>query len=211
MAEAHEYEQYGRDALEGTRSGWVRWRDEGYGSTVAVVVGGEVGDALADSNTATAERLLADYLESGDAEHYTVGRSGRTWLRGIAVRVFDDAGEVTAAWRDAVDLVVIPLEDYPLLDEDDYSERRYEVHLENLRLEYGEAADLVAEALSAYSSDPEDAWHDEVCEAVDRLLDDEGRTLTEAEADGLRFYVRQRVVDLDIPTLAAQVLEEVEA
>jgi len=211
MTTEQEYIDYGRDALAGTASAWVRWGDEDYGSAVAVIVGGEVGDPLGESNTAAAERLLAEHLGSGGAEHYTVGRSGRTWVRGIAVRVFGPDGEVTQAWRDAVDLVVIPLEDYPLLDEDDYSERSFRCTYDSLTVDYGDAVDIVFEALDRYSVDPEDADHDEVCEAVDRLLAEGGRELSKEESDGLLWYVQQRAGDLDIPTLAGQVLGRVRA
>jgi hypothetical protein len=214
MTESHEYEQYGRDALEGTRSGWVRWRDEGYGSTVAVVVSGEVGEPLGESNTAVAERILGEYLESGDAEVFTVGRSGRTWLRGVAVRVFDDAGEVTPAWRAAVDLVVIPLEDYPILDEWDYSDREWSVTYDSLRLDYGDGADLVVEAISEIGHASVQEYigdHDEVVQVVEEYLASGRLGDSPVVLGGLVHYIEQRLGDLDIPTLAALVAEEVKA
>lgn len=199
------YADHGHDALGDTTSAWVRWSDERYGTELALVVAGEVGDPAGESNVAAAERILAAYL-GGDAEQYTVGRSGRTWLRGVAVRVFGEDGEVTEAWRVAVDEVIIPLEQYPLLDEDDFYEREYEVIVEGLVLDYGEASGIVAEALQEYG-DIREYDHDEVVECVDRWLTDRpDRRLTEDEAGDLRFFVKQRVGDLDIPTLAAQVL-----
>ena len=201
------YADHGRDALGDTTSAWVLWSDERYGTELALVVAGEVGDPAGESNVAAAEHILAAYL-GGDAEQYTVGRSGRTWLRGVAVRVFGEDGEVTEAWRVAVDEVIIPLENYPLLDEDDFYDREHEVIFENLVLDYGAAADIVAEALNEYG-DIRDYRHDDVAECVEALLKDRpDRRLTEDEADGLRFFVRQRVGDLDIPTLAAQTLSE---
>jgi hypothetical protein len=196
------YESRARELLADTVSGWIRWSDEDYGDTVATIVGGEIGDALAESNVHAALELLAGHDE--DVDTFTVGRSGRSWLRGVSVRLFRD-GQLTGAAIPAVD-IVDQLDDYPVLDENDYSDRRYEVHLENLKLDYGGASDVVAEALSEYSNDPEDAGHDEVCECLERLLVNHGRELTEDEADGVLWYVRQRADDLDIPTLAAQVL-----
>jgi hypothetical protein len=196
------YESRARDLLADTVSGWIRWSDEDYGDTVATIVGGEIGDALAESNVHAALELLAGHDE--DVDTFTVGRSGRSWLRGVSVRLFRD-GQLTGAAIPAVD-IVDQLDNYPVLDECDYSDRRYEVHLENLKLEYGGASDVVAEALSEYSNDPEDAGHDEVCECLERLLVNHGRELTEDEADGVLWYVRQRADDLEIPRLAAQVL-----
>lgn len=207
------YEQYGRDALAGTHSEWVRWSDPDYGSKLAVVVAGEVGEPLGESNTQAAERILEQWLgdEDADAQQFTVGRSGRTWLRGVAVRVFNEQGEVTDAWRTAVDEVIVPLEDYPLLDEDGYAELEWRVCFENLELDYGQAAGFVADALSEYGRDGIREYdHDEVVECVELLLKD-GRRLSDDEADGLRYWVRQRAGDLDIPLLSERVLEEVDA
>jgi hypothetical protein len=207
------YEDYGRDALAGSHSEWVRWSDPDYGTKLAVVVAGEVGEPLGESNTQAAERILGQWLgdDDADAQQFTVGRSGRTWLRGVAVRVFDEQGEVTEAWRAAVDEIIVPLEGYPLLDEDLYSELEWQVSFENLELDYGKAAELVAEALSEYGRDGIREYdHDEVVECVELLVKD-GREVSDDEVEGLRYYVRQRLEDLDIPTLAALVAEEVDA
>jgi len=125
--------------------------------------------------------------------------------------VFDEQGEVTEAWRAAVDEIIVPLEGYPLLDEDLYSELEWQVSFENLELDYGKAAELVAEALSEYGRDGIREYdHDEVVECVELLVKD-GREVSDDEVEGLRYYVRQRLEDLDIPTLAALVAEEVDA
>lgn len=207
------YADYGRDALAGSHSEWVRWSDPDYGTKLAVVVAGEVGEPLGESNTRAAERILEDWLgdEDADAQQFTVGRSGRTWLRGVAVRVFDEQGEVTDAWMTVVDHILIPLESYLLLDEDLYSELEWQVCFENLELDYGKAAELVAEALSEYGRDSIRSYdHDEAVECVELLVKD-GREVSADEVEGLRHYVRQRAGDLDIPTLAALVAEEVNA
>jgi len=207
------YAGYGRDALAGSHSEWVRWSDPDYGTKLAVVVAGEVGEPLGESNTQAAEQILAPWLggDEADVQQFTVGRSGRTWLRGVAVRVFDEHGEVTEAWRAAVDEVVVPLENYPLLDEDLYSDLEWRVCFENLELDYGKAAELVAEALSEYGRDGIRSYdHDEAVECVELLIED-GREVSADEVEGLRHYVRQRAGDLEIPTLAALVAEEVNA
>lgn len=207
------YEDYGRRALEQVHGEWVRWSDPEYGKSLAPIVGGEVGEPLGESNVAAAERLLAEYLESGDAETYTVGRSGRTWLRGVAVRVFDEAGEVTNAWRAAVDLVIEPLEDYPLLDEDDFIEREWNCNYEVLALDYGDSVDLVVSAIAEHSNygiGEVVGDHDEVVLLVEQHLAG-GWWQDEVVLGGLKHYIEQRKGDLDIPTLAALVRAEEEA
>ena len=194
------------DALNDTRSAWVRWSDDRYGTTVATILGGEVGDPLAESNVQAAERILAPFFADGTAEEYTVGRSGRTWLRGIAVTVYDEDGNVTPAFKEAVD-IIIRLKDYPLLDEDDFYEREFHDHCVALRWDYGDAVDLVVDAVLEHGR-----WslgeiigdHDEVVLCVEAHLAT-GQWKDEVVLDGLKHYVEQRKDDLDIPTLAALV------
>jgi len=203
-----DYAQYGRDALAGTTGGWVRWSDEDYGSSLAVVVAGEIGDPLAESNVHAAGVILEQWYGT-DVDTFTVGRSGRSWLRGLAVRVFGEDGEVTDAWRTAVDEVIIPLEGYPLLDEDDYSERRHAVTWDSLVLDYGDAADLVAEALGTcgnWSLEEYVGDHDEVVTLVEEYLR-LGLHKGDVVLDGLEHYVQQRKNDLDIPILAGLLAE----
>lgn len=192
------------DILRGTRSDWVRWGDERYGYTVAVILGGEVGEPLAESNVRAATDILSAYIEDGTVEEYTVGRSGRTWLRGLAVTVYDDDGGITPAFAAAVE-ILDRLEDYPLLDEDLFSELEYELNYHSLRLDYGVAVDLVVDAVlecGFYPLGEVIGDHDEVVECVEAYLA-AGRWKGEVVLDGLKHYVEQRKNDLDIPTLAA--------
>jgi len=136
-----------------------------------------------------------------------VGRSGRTWLRFLAVRVYEDDGTFTDAWCTAVDRILRPLENYPLLDEDDFSEREHEAAYELLVLDYGGAADLVASAVYEYGNGGLHEFvgdHDDIVEWVEQYLT-EGHWQGEVVLDGLKHYIEQRKDDLDIPTLAALV------
>lgn len=205
-----EYQRIADEHLAGTNgSGFIRWHDDRIGTQYAVVISGEVGEPLGESNVHAAEDILGQWMgdDDGDVIWATVGRSGRTWLRTLAVRVYEDDGTFTDAWCTAVDRIVLPLEDYPLLDEDDYSEREYEVAFESLRLDYGEAVDLVIAAVhehGRYGLDEVIGDHDEVIECVELYLSN-GHWHEEVVLDGLRHYVEQRVEALDIPTLAALV------
>jgi hypothetical protein len=205
-----EYQEHADRLLDGGESTFIRWSDDRIGRTYAIVLGGEVGEPLAESNLAAAERILGQWVDGSDEADVftgTVGRSGRTWLRFVAVRVHEDDGTFTDAWCTAVDLIVEPLEDYPLLDEDDFAEREWEYHYESLVLDYGDGADLVVAAIQEhgrYGIDEYVGRHDEVVELVEyhlsRGLWPEGVVL-----GGLEHYVQQRKDDLDIPTLAALV------
>lgn len=174
LEDLQHYYQRGRDALEACRSDWVRWSDDRYGTTWAPIVGGIIGeDPATESNVAAAERLLSYHVELGAAEPYTVGRSGRTWVRGLAVRVFDDEGHVTDAWVDAIDLVVDPLQDYPLLDEDGYLDYRYAWAVDLLDSEYGQPTRELIEAVAQhYGEDLHDLAEGGTASVLQLLEDD---------------------------------------
>jgi hypothetical protein len=205
-----EYTRLADEYLTGTRgSGFIRWHDDRIGTSHAVIISGEVGDPLGESNLWAASSILGQWLDDdGDVLEATVGRSGRTWLRTLAVRVYEDDGTFTDAWRTAVDLVILPLEDYAVLHEDDYAERQWETTYDGLVLDYGDSADLVVAAISevGYAS-PEDYLgdHDEVVQVVENYLALGKHGDDEPALGGLRHYIRQRKDDLDIPTLAALV------
>jgi len=206
-----EYQRLADEYLEGTRgSGFVRWHDDRIGTQYAIVISGEVGEPLGESNLAAASRILGQWLGGDEADviEATVGRSGRTWLRTLAVRVYEDDGTFTDAWCTAIDQVVLALEDYPLLDEDDYSERQWEVTYDGFVLDYGDAADLVVSAISevGYASFEDYLGdHDEVVQVVEDYLALGKHGDEEVTLDGLKHYIEQRKDALDIPTLAALV------
>ncbi len=205
-----EYLRLADEHLKGsTSSSFIRWHDDRIGTEYAVILAGEVGEPLGESNLAAASRILGPWLGDDEADviEATVGRSGRTWLRTLAVRVYRDEGGFTDAWERAVDEVILPLEDYPLLDEDDFSEREWDYHYESLALDYGDGADLVVAAIQdhgRYGIEEYIGDHDEVVELVEYHLS-RGLWPKEVVLGGLEHYVQQRKDDLDIPTLAALV------
>jgi hypothetical protein len=89
---------------------------------------------LDQSNAAAIERALQPFMEGDEADvvgerhsHWGVG-----WVEGYAIRVFDQAGKVTAAFRRYCELRA-RLADYPILDESDYCQREYDATVENIR------------------------------------------------------------------------------
>jgi hypothetical protein len=84
---------------------------------------------LDQSNAAAIEKALEAF--DGDAvaqrhSHWAVG-----WMEGYVIRVFDQDGNVTAAFRRYCKLRA-KLSDYPILDETDFSQREYDATLENI-------------------------------------------------------------------------------
>lgn len=82
------------------------------------------------SNAAVTQRLLKPFVESGDVvpeshSHWAVG-----YLDGFSLRVFKN-GEITEAFK-TYHHIMQCLDDYPILDEDDYSDREFEATLENI-------------------------------------------------------------------------------
>jgi len=86
---------------------------------------------LDQSNAAAIENALSPFLEEDDPdvieEHH--GHRACGWIDGFAIRVFRDGG-VTQAFRTYMQ-ILDRLDDYPVLDEEDYSRREYEATLEN--------------------------------------------------------------------------------
>lgn len=86
---------------------------------------------LDQSNAAAIEKMMEPHLGenviSQCHNHWAVGH-----VDGYAIRVFDDKGDVTdafKAWQDIVE----KLENYPVLDDDDHSSRESEATLENIK------------------------------------------------------------------------------
>ena len=86
---------------------------------------------LDQSNAAAIEDALSPFLEADDPdiieEHH--GHWACGWIDGFAIRVFRN-GEVTQAFRTYAE-IVDRLDNYPVLDEEDYSRREYEATLDN--------------------------------------------------------------------------------
>jgi hypothetical protein len=106
---------------------------------------------LDQSNAAAIEKALEAF--DGDVvaqrhSHWAVG-----WIDGYVIRVFDENGDVTAAFRRYCELRA-KLSDYPILDESDYSQREYDATVENIQgvgrhfVSDGAPAEWPAEAFS---------------------------------------------------------------
>jgi len=85
-----------------------------------------------ESNASVIEREMMKFTDGDDADvvserhdHWLVG-----WIDGLSIRVFKNS-QITPAFRRYVELQNA-LEDYPILDEDDYSTREYEATIENI-------------------------------------------------------------------------------
>lgn len=214
MTEQSIYEKVADEALESSRNSmFIRWSDPEVGKTIAVGMGGEMRDALAMSNYHAALGILSDHVESGDITEDTVGRSGRTWMKVLSFRVYDDDGNITQAWKDAVDKVFLPLKDYPVLDEDDWSQREYDLFAEEIRFLFGDAAPavLVAQSDAGLPFSIEEFDYDETLEAVEESLAAGNIALNDKEASALAYTVNQyrnRHDGEGLPTLTALIGEE---
>ena len=84
---------------------------------------------LEQSNAEAARKRLATYVE--DIVPQSFGHWACGWIDALAVRVFWGDGEITDAFKELYSILK-DLEDYPLLDEDDYSKREHDVALANI-------------------------------------------------------------------------------
>lgn len=107
---------------------------------------------LARSNEEAINKLLEQYADGDDPDlvfethsHWAVGH-----VSGFSVRVFRPDGTITDAFRE-VCAIQERLDDYPVLDESEYSKRELEATLENYRSEIGH-----------YRSDLRDGWESEL-------------------------------------------------
>lgn len=87
---------------------------------------------LDQSNAAAIAKALEPFTEGDDPDvvaenhsHWAVG-----WIEGFSIRVFRN-GQITDAFRTYHELAQ-RLDDYPILDEEDYSRREFEATLNNL-------------------------------------------------------------------------------
>jgi len=87
---------------------------------------------LDQSNSAVFQKHLEPFTDADDpdvvAEHHHHWACG--WIEGHSIRVFRD-GQITDAFRKYHELAEA-MSDYPILDEDDYSERELEATIENI-------------------------------------------------------------------------------
>lgn len=87
---------------------------------------------LDESNASVIEKAMQPFTEGGDPNvlferhvHWAVGH-----VDGFSVRVFKN-GKITKAFE-SYHTLARQLDDYPILDESDYSDREYEATLENI-------------------------------------------------------------------------------
>ena len=87
---------------------------------------------LDQSNASVIEKALESFTEAEDPDlifeshdHWAVGH-----VDGFSIRVFRD-GEITAAFRKYHELAEA-MDAYPILDEEDYSNREYDATIENI-------------------------------------------------------------------------------
>jgi hypothetical protein len=90
---------------------------------------------LDQSNHVVISKAMEKFMDGDDPDvivedhsHWAVG-----WIKGFAVRVFDDNGEITDAYRCLHELQE-RMADFPILDESLYSEMEYEASFENIDL-----------------------------------------------------------------------------
>jgi hypothetical protein len=88
-------------------------------------------DLLDQSNAAAMERELQPFTDGDDpdvvAEHHHHWAVG--WIEGFSIQVFRD-GQITEAFQ-AYHELAQRLDDYPVLDDEDYSRRQYEATIDN--------------------------------------------------------------------------------
>jgi hypothetical protein len=191
------------------------WDDEGMGgpNDWAMFYTRNRDSTLIDqSNHAYIKKAMEPYEEDGTAidERHTCSFFG--WHEGFAIRVLKD-GKATDAykvWSNIQDA----LSDYPLLDDEDYSNREYEATIENIKdiatdvrddapdhwaeEVYGYLSDNGEDSL--YSVDDQGGWpKDElVQEALRNLcyldIDDDDDDMTEEEREQ---YERERRIKLN--------------
>lgn len=101
---------------------------------------------LSQSNHAEIAIRLAPFTEGDDPDvvaethsHWAVG-----YLDGFSIRVFRHDGSITLAF-DEFFHIKEALDDYPILNEDDYAQREYEATLENYRIELWRLKDELPE------------------------------------------------------------------
>lgn len=115
---------------------WFRGRDLDDADQWAIVYSGNRDSGLLDqSNAAVIAKALEPWTEGDDPD--VVAESHSHWLvghvDGFSIRVYDGGGNITDAFR-AYHELAERMDDYPVLDESDYSDREYDATLENVEL-----------------------------------------------------------------------------
>jgi hypothetical protein len=112
---------------------WIRAREIDAPEDWAIIYTHNRDSGLLDrSNAAVFAKALKPFADAEDPDvvfeshsHWAVGH-----VDGFSIRVFKD-GEITPAFQRYHELATA-IEEYPILDESDYSDREYEATLENI-------------------------------------------------------------------------------
>ncbi|RKZ05307.1 hypothetical protein DRQ25_16405, partial [Candidatus Fermentibacteria bacterium] len=83
------------------------------------------------SNASVFDKEMEPFVEDGTAHSESHNHWGCGWIDGYSVRVVDEDGNVTDAVKKVCELKMA-LEEYPVLDDSDYSNREYEAAVENI-------------------------------------------------------------------------------
>ena len=113
---------------------WFRERELEDADQWAIIYSHNRDSRLLDqSNAAFIAKALQPFADADEPDvvmeshhHWAVGH-----VDGFSIRVFDGNGEITEAFRKYHELAE-RMDDYPILDESDYSERELEATLENI-------------------------------------------------------------------------------
>lgn len=113
---------------------WWRQHEMDDADRWAIVYASNRDSGLLDqSNAAAIAKALEPFAGGGDPgvvaerhDHWLVGH-----VDGFGIRVYDGDGDITEAFRTYYGLLE-RMDDYPVLDESDYSDREYAATLENI-------------------------------------------------------------------------------
>lgn len=113
---------------------WFRDKDVEDADQWAIIYTHNRDSGLLDqSNASVISKAMAPFAEGDDPpvvseshHHWACG-----WVSGFSIRVYDANGEITEAFRTYHELAQA-MDDYPILDDSDYSERELDATLENI-------------------------------------------------------------------------------
>lgn len=142
-------------------------------------------DILSQSNTAVLQKMLESECDSEEWEilscnHWAVG-----WVEHISFKVINEDGKPTTTFIKLMEFFK-KLEDYPVADEMDYSNREYEAKLESIRYNFPSDLEVIGEL-------PED-WESEV---FSWLWDNDQKALDDNDGYIPEDAIREALLDLE--------------
>lgn len=87
---------------------------------------------IAQSNEFAIDKIMEKYVRNGTAHSERHNHWGHGYVDGYSFMVYNNKGKITAVCRAIFDLKM-RMEEYPLLDEQDHSDREYESALEGIK------------------------------------------------------------------------------